>query len=148
MTVWLFPGKSGLPNKKATIHDLRSGWRALGNEAVLRTLDILVGVLADFFVPVMEPAAALRAGAAEDQPAYQAGPQEHDFLGHEPAGGETEQVDLGEAESVGEGEDVAGESLDGARGCAGGKTDSAVVDEDDFALGGDVVDEGLSLIHI
>jgi hypothetical protein len=38
----------------------------------------------------MEPAAALRAGAAEDQPAHQAGAQQDDFLRNEPAGGEAE----------------------------------------------------------
>ena len=88
----------------------RLGRREEEIKPVLDALDILVGVPADFFTPVMESTAALRAGAAEDQPAHQAGAQQDDFLRHEPTGGEAEQVDLLQAESVDESEDVAGES--------------------------------------
>jgi hypothetical protein len=78
----------------------------------------------------------------QDQPAYQVRAQQDGFLGDEPAEGEPEQVDFGEAQGVDEGENVAGQSLDAVRDGAGRAADSAVVGEDDFAPGRDVVDEG------
>src|ERR1700678_384175 len=68
----------------------RLGRRGAEIGSVLGALDILVGVPGDFSTPVMESTAALRAGAAEDKPPYQAGAQQDDFLRDESAGGEAE----------------------------------------------------------
>ena len=81
------------------------------------------------------------AGAGEDNPAGLVRADQGDFLGDEPAEREAEQVISPEPESVGERDGVQRHRLHGARRGSGGAGHASVVQEDDFSLLGDRVDQ-------
>jgi hypothetical protein len=90
----------------------------------------------------VESAPAIGTGAGQDQPTHQTRAQQDGFLCGETAEGEPEQVDFDEVEGVDKDKNVAGQPFDAPRRGACREADSAVVDEDDFTPGRDVVYEG------
>ncbi len=81
------------------------------------------------------------AGAREDDSAHQLRFLGRDDLGDEAAHRQAEQVDLFEAQGADEQHRVAGHRLDGVGGVSAGRADSAVVEGDHPAPGGESVDD-------
>ena len=123
--------------------DVAGDWavtRGAGKPICILTLanNSLVG---DVLAPAVRAGSALGPGAGQDQPADERGPGEGDVLGDEAAEGEAEQVRPGQADRVGEGDDLPCGLGDRVRGQAGGGADAGVVDEDDLPLGRQGIDE-------
>jgi hypothetical protein len=83
----------------------------------------------------------LRAGAGQDQAADHVGTYEDDLLSHAAAEREAEQVNHLQAQGVDEGESIPRHLGHGAGYGPGRAAHAGIVDQNDFALGGDGADQ-------
>ncbi len=90
---------------------------------------------------LVDAAAALGAGAGEDDPSHEIGCLEQHHLGHAAAEREPEEVDLFEAHGPDERNGVAAHRVDVGGHLPAGAPDTAVVERDHPAVRGDAVDD-------
>ena len=131
------------------LHPFRLAGLGVGEEdveQVLATGVVRAGVVGDVLPPAVRAGRALRPGAGQYQPADQRGPGEGHVLGDEAPKGEAKQVRPGQADRIGEGDNLPCGLGNRVRGHAGGRADAGVVDEDDLALGRQGIDERRVLV--
>jgi hypothetical protein len=92
--------------------------------------------LGDVPAPAVHSRRALWTGSGEDEAPHQRRTDQRHILRREAADREPEQVDLGEAERLGEGDHPPGGVGDRGAELAARRTDAGIVDDDHLALGG------------